>query len=292
MENQIQVFQNSKFGEVHGYLDNDGTAYLNAEDVARGLGFVMVRKERVTTSGDNYTAVRWERVNSYLQEFGYSHKVGKGDFLPENMVYRLAMKANNETARDFQAWLADDVVPSIRRTGSYFLKPTSKKDIATYKKIAADPEFLIQIGLALKAEKEKVAILTKENEVLHQQIFDLTPKANYYDLILNCPQAISVTVIAKDYGLSAKKFNKLLNKLGVQFKVNGTWVLYSYYADRNWTVTKTHCFTHSDGTPDSRISTYWTQQGRKGLYELLKQNGYLPQIESNRCLLPPKLNIA
>lgn len=81
-----------KIANVRGYEQN-GTVYLNLEDVARGLGFVMVRNERVTTSGDAYEAVRWNRVNEYLKSFGFSTEVAKDEFIPENIFYRLAMKA-------------------------------------------------------------------------------------------------------------------------------------------------------------------------------------------------------
>ena len=101
-------------GNVSGYIAKDGSAWLNAEDVARGWGFTQ------TKNGTEY--VRWETVNGYLKGFGFSQLVGKDDFLPENMVYRLGFKANNEVAQAFQAKLADEVLPAIRKTGSYKAK--------------------------------------------------------------------------------------------------------------------------------------------------------------------------
>ncbi len=98
-------------GNVRGYVAEDGIAWLNAEDVARGWGFTQMK------SGVEY--VKWERVNGYLKEFGFSPQVGKGDFLPENMVYRLGFKANNEAAQIFQTKLADEILPAIRKTGAY-----------------------------------------------------------------------------------------------------------------------------------------------------------------------------
>ena len=104
---------------VRGYLDAEGTAWLNVEDVARGLGFVKIEEKFSTTSGRNetYETIRWARVNQYLAEFGFSKEVGKEDFIPENIFYRLAMKAKNEVAEKFQAKVADEVLPSIRKTG-------------------------------------------------------------------------------------------------------------------------------------------------------------------------------
>lgn len=113
---------------VRCYVDINNVAWLNVEDVARGLGFVMTRNDRVTTRGDNYSAVRWNRVNGYLAEFGYSKEVSKDDFIPENMFYRLAMKASNAAAQAFQAKVADEILPSIRKTGFYATKPVDLAD--------------------------------------------------------------------------------------------------------------------------------------------------------------------
>lgn len=106
MENQIVVIQ-----DVRGYCDERGTAWVNAEDVARGLGFTEEK------NGVEY--VMWRRVNEYLQGFGFSALVSKDDFIPENMFYRLAMKAKNAVAEAFQSKVADEILPAIRRTGTY-----------------------------------------------------------------------------------------------------------------------------------------------------------------------------
>lgn len=99
--------------------EKDGTAYLKLEDVARGLGFTQ------TKNGLEY--IRWDRVESYLADFGFPHKWGKDDFIPENVFYRLAMKANNPVAEKFQALVADEIIPSIRKTGSYTMPKLSKE---------------------------------------------------------------------------------------------------------------------------------------------------------------------
>lgn len=99
--------------------EQDGTAYLKLEDVARGLGFTQ------TKNGLEY--IRWDRVESYLAGFGFPHKWGKDDFIPENVFYRLAMKANNPVAEKFQALVADEIIPSIRKTGGYRMPKLSKE---------------------------------------------------------------------------------------------------------------------------------------------------------------------
>ena len=129
-------------------------------------------------------------------------------------------------------------------------------------------------------QQEKIERLEIDNQVKDQQIAELKPKATYYDLILQCPDLLSVTEIAKDYGMSAKGLNKKLHELGVQFKQSGIWFLYAKYQDKGYTQTKTQNIPKSDGTQGVKTHTYWTQKGRLFLYDLLKQGGILPMIEA------------
>lgn len=130
---------------VHGYMDKEtGTAYLNSGDVARGFGFTKTE----TKNGVKYESVRWARVNEYLSSFGFRPNVGEDDFLPENMVYRLGFKASNEAAQKFQAVLADEVLPAIRRHGAYMTEEALEKAIT-------EPDFLIRLATQLKEEKAK-----------------------------------------------------------------------------------------------------------------------------------------
>ncbi|MCY9530533.1 ORF6C domain-containing protein [Paenibacillus alvei] len=96
---------------VRGFIDENGMAQLNLEDVARGLGFTDKSK------GSEY--VKWDRVRQYLDDLKFSTEVSKESFVPENIFYRLAMKAKNEAAEFFQSKVADEILPAIRKTGTY-----------------------------------------------------------------------------------------------------------------------------------------------------------------------------
>lgn len=107
---------------VRGFIDENGVAQLNLEDVARGLGFTRDK------NGTEY--VMWDRVEEYLSNFGFHTCVERTEtFIPENIFYRLAMKAKNETAEAFQCIVADEILPAIRRTGMYAVKPMSHLEI-------------------------------------------------------------------------------------------------------------------------------------------------------------------
>ena len=155
-----------------------------------------------------------------------------------------------------------------KRARQYFIQV--EKDYNSPEKIMAR---------ALRIAEKELSTLRLETKVQAQQIAELQPKATYYDLILQCPSLLSVTEIAKDYGMAAKGLNKILHEQGIQFNQSGVWFLYSKYQDKGYTSTKTQNYNRPDGTQGSRVHTYWTQKGRIFLYGVLKDLGYLPLVE-------------
>lgn len=133
---------------VRGYIDKNGTAQLNLEDVSRGLGFIQ-RK-------GNAEYVRRDRVNGYLTDMGFPQLVGK-EFIPENVFYRLAMKGETETALIFQSKVADEILPSIRQHGAYMTP-------ATIEQTLSNPDFIIGLATRLKAANEEKARLAHQIE--------------------------------------------------------------------------------------------------------------------------------
>lgn len=95
--------------------------------------------------------------------------------------------------------------------------------------------------------KERCSFLGSQVIEKQKQIEEMQPKATYYDLILQCPDLVSTTVIAKDYGMSAAKFNGCLHDFGIQFKQSGVWVLYREYDHFGYTSTKTHNYSDTNG---------------------------------------------
>lgn len=123
--------------------------------------------------------------------------------------------------------------------------------------------------------------LIEEVNVKNQIIGELKPKADYMDKILKNPGLVTITQIAKDYGMSGQEMNSILHSLKVQYKQSGQWLLYKEYQSCGYTHSNTVDITHSDGRPDVKMNTKWTQKGRLFLYQLLKDNGILPTIEKN-----------
>ena len=114
---------------------------------------------------------------------------------------------------------------------------------------------------------------------LQEQVEVMKPKAIYYDKVLANPSLVTITVIAKDYGMSGREMNAKLHELGIQYKQGKTWLLYSKYQHNGWTQSNTTMVQRKDGTEKAVLNTKWTQKGRLGLYEMLKQHDIYPVIE-------------
>ncbi len=135
---------------------------------------------------------------------------------------------------------------------------------------------------ALQIADQKLHMLETENAQQKQLLAEYSPKASYYDVVLQTPDALSISQIAKDYGKSAKWLNQQLHEMGVQYNQGGVWLLYQQYAEQGYTRSKTHTYSGNDGMQHSRLHTYWTQKGRLFIYETLKARGILPLIEAEK----------
>ena len=187
--------------------EKDGTAYLKLETVARGLGFT-----RTADSGNE--VVRWERVHKYLGEIGFMPTSGHDDFIPENIFYRLAMKAKNETAERFQALVADEIIPSIRKNGGYI----ANQENLTPEQIVANALIVAQ---NIISQKDK-------------QIEQMKPKAEFFDAVADSRTAISMNEVSKVLGIKGYGRNNLFEFLRNNGILDRWNVPYQRYIDCGW----------------------------------------------------------
>lgn len=142
--------------------------------------------------------------------------------------------------------------------------------------IIEDP---IERAKAWIKEQQEKQILLLESKKKDQIIGELKPKADYTDRILKNKGLVTITQIAKDYGMSGQAMNAILKDLRVQYKQSGQWLLYREHQSRGYTHSETIDIVRSDGRSDITMNTKWTQKGRLFLYDLLKEHGILPIIE-------------
>lgn len=267
-ENRMQVFNNDQFGSVRTVV-KDGEPWFVAADVCKALEIGNPTDVMKRLDDDERTLVSIE---------------GASNTLPVNVInepglYAVVLGSRKPEAKTFKRWITHEVIPTIRKTGGYVAN--DDLFVETYFGDADE-----SMKSAFRATLERVRRLNEEKKALgetvavqSQQIAEMRPKVTYYDVILKSPDAITMSVIAKDYGKSAKWLNKKLNELGVQFKQGDIWLLYAEHADKGYTKTETYTYVDSNDIKHSKVHTKWTQKGRFFLYDLLKSNGVLPLCE-------------
>ncbi|WP_125567272.1 phage antirepressor [Companilactobacillus insicii] len=183
----------------------------------------------------------------------------------ESGLYSLILSSKLPAAKEFKRWVTSEVLPTIRKHGAYLTDSAIEQTLT-------DPDYLIKLATQLKTEREGRLIA-------EQQVAEDRPKVTYYDKVLANPSLVTITIIAKDYGMSGREMNAKLHELGIQYKQGKTWLLYSKYQHNGWTHSDTTMVKRKDGTEKAVLNTKWTQKGRLGLYEVLKQHNIYPMIE-------------
>lgn len=236
--------------------EKDGVVYLKLEAVARGLGFTE-------TAASGNECVRWRTVRKYLADLGIATSCDGDklpDFIPENIFYRLAMKAKNEVAEAFQAKVADEVIPSIRKHGAYMTENTLDRMINS-------PEFGIKLLTALKEEKDKRKALEVANSELTVQNTIMAPKADYFDELVDRNLLTSFRDTAKQLGVSQNAFIGFLKERKYIYR-DQKGKLMPYAEKNNGLFEVKECFNNK--TEWSGVQTMVTPKGRETFRLLLE----------------------
>lgn len=262
--NDIQVFNSPEFGEIRT-VEIDGKPYFVGADVAKALGY-----KRGTKAVQDHVDEEDRDAVPIQDSIG---RMQNTPIINESGLYSLILSSKLPSAKRFKHWVTSEVLPAIRKHGIYATEDVTDK-------ILNNPEFGIELLTKYKEERDKRKFLSEQVLTQQKLISELKPKADYVDHILKSTSSVKTTQIPKDYGMSARAFNKLLYELGIQYKVGDQWVLYAKYQACGYVRSVTYEYRHRDGRLDVRMCTEWTQKGRLFLYETLKREGYLPLMEA------------
>ena len=263
MTNEMQMFNSEEFGNIRA-TEISGEPWFVGKDVALALGFKdTVNALKTHVHEDDRKGWRITTPSRGEQEMTVVNESG---------LYALIFGSKLDSAQRFKRWVTHEVLPSIRKHGLYAAP-------ATVDEILTNPDTFIKLLQEIKAEREKSAELSLQNARQAQIIHELKPKADYTDKILQNRGLVTITQIAKDYGMSGEAMNALLHELGIQYKQSDQWLLYAKYQSKGYTHSHTIDITRSDGSPDVKMNTKWTQKGRLFLYDTLRRHGTLPMIE-------------
>jgi prophage antirepressor-like protein len=251
MQNQLQVFTNKKLGEIRT-IEIDGQPWFVGKDVAAILGYTNYAKT-LKDHVDDEDKLNNKSLSSLGQRGGW--------IINESGLYSLILSSKQPNAKAFKRWITSEVLPTIRKHGGYVTDETLER-------LSEKTEEAQIFFNALREERTN-------REVLQDYVKIISPKVRYHDIILQCEDAIPVSIIAKDYGMSAVAFNRLLHEVRIQYNIGKTWLLYKDYCNCGYTVTRTYPVSDKK----TAIHTYWTQKGRKFIYDILKLYDILPEIE-------------
>ena len=239
----LQIFNNDRFGQVR-IVPVDGELMFVAKDVCDCLEITKHRDAISRLDSD-------ERGSVKLDTPGGKQGIAA---INEYGLYNLVLSSRKPEAKEFKRWITHDVIPAIRKTGSY--------SMAIPQTI---PEALRAYANEVESHNATKAIVAQQE----QQIAEFKPVKDYVDKILSSKSCLTITQIAADYGMSAQELNKILHEAGLQRKVGDQWILYKQHMSKGFTKSETFTFCRSDGRLDSKITTKWTQKGRLEIHNIL-----------------------
>lgn len=261
--NKLQIFNSPEFGQVRMIVEDDKILFC-ASDVASALKYSNISK--AINDHCPHVTKRYIGVETGTKADGTpAIQNVQMNFIPEGDIYRLVVRSKLPTAIKFEGWVFDDIIPSIRKHGGY-LTP------AKIEEVLSNPDTIIKLATELKK-------LRTENQMQAQQIAEFKPIKEYVDIILQSTDTVTITQIAADYGLSAKKLNKILNEEKIQHRVNDQWILYSNMMNKGYTKSETIDIERSDGRIETKMYTRWTQKGRLKIHEILTGLGFIANYD-------------
>ena len=266
-----QVFNNSQFGELRISGTPDKPMFcLNDVCKALGLGNVTALKSRLDEKG--FTTIK------ALTSGGNQQMI----FINEPNLYRCIFQSRKAEAEQFQDWVFNEILPSIRKSGSYIATQANET-----------PEMIMARALkvaehTIEEHEKRIKALAEENEAQKrlnkqleadtqmkaEEIKKLTPDADYARQTLTAVNTWNTNIIAKEMGMSAVTLNQHLQRLGIQYKQHKVWILSAKYQGKGYTKTQTYNYFNSAGEVCTRMQQEWTEVGRRWLLELWKQGKF------------------
>jgi len=253
MNTDIQIFKNDRFGEVR-VTEIEGKTYFVGSDVAKALGYSNPHDAIIKHCKSDGLAIR-EVIDSMGRK-------QQAKYIDEGNLYRLAAKSELPGAEEFESWIFDDVLTSIRKHGGYIAAHQDD----TPEVIMARALFVAKETMDRLEDEKQRLILTNTEQT--KQLKEAAPKVEYYDNVLCSKSRITVNSIAQCLGISHIKLNKLLCEWGIQYSQSGVYFLSSKYRNMGLAKHEPYTYTDSNGEQQTKQHLYWTETGKKFIIEL------------------------
>lgn len=253
-ETNVTTFNSAQFGDLRTHQTADGIVLFCLSDVANALGLEQVSRLKSRLNEKGVTIIKTP-TNGGLQDL---------NFINEPNLYRCIFQSRKAEAEQFQNWVFEEVLPSIRKTGGYIA--TTQEDT---------PELImaraLQVAQAtIERSKHQLQIAEGERDQYKKEVQQLAPLAEYTKEVLQSTSTFTATQMAKDFGMSAVTFNRKLKDLGIIFYQSGQWFLTAKYQNKGYTDMRvTKYIDRKTGEVKTSQSLVWTEKGRAFLHHIM-----------------------
>lgn len=248
----VTTFNSAQFGDLRTHQSENGNVWFCLNDVMKSLGLSHITelKKRLQEKGCSNIAVLTNGGNQQMI------------FIDEPNLYRCIFQSRKNEAEQFQNWVFEEVLPSIRKTGGYLaITQEDTPELIMARALQVAQQTINKHQQQLAQANERIALLTNE-------VKQSAPKVKSYDEYISSDGTFTTTQIAKEYGWGAKTLNNKLKERGIQYKQNRQWLLTAKYDGKGYTKSIPCTFTHSDGTIGTQMQTVWTAKGREFIHSL------------------------
>ena len=263
----VEIFNSPMFGELRTSRNDKDEPLFCLKDVCDSLELRVNDVIKRTGCHPDTIGVSNEII-SHGTPTGISKEV-EMYFVTEPDLYRVIFQSRKSSARKFQDWVFEEVLPTLRKEGSYSMTQ-SKQPLASYQ--IEDP---IERAKRWIEEQQHTRALEVQNEqqaqtigIQQKELTVAAPKVKYYDDTLASTDCLTTTQVADDLGISARALNQQLSNAGIQYFQSGSWHLKGKYREWQLASTRTYNYIKGDGSTGTKVNLVWNQRGKRFILAL------------------------
>ena len=265
--NDVQIFNSPMFGDLRVVRDEKGELLFCLKDVCNSLELQVTKvKDRLTPY---LPTIKVGVVTGKKSDGSDSIQYIDMYFVTEPDLYRCIFQSRKSSARKFQDWVFEEVLPTLRKEGSYSMTQ-SKQPLASYQ--IEDPIERAKRWIEEQQHTRALEVQTEQQAqtigIQQKELTVAAPKVKYYDDTLASTDCLTTTQVADDLGISARALNQQLSNAGIQYFQSGSWHLKGKYREWQLASTRTYNYIKGDGSTGTKVNLVWNQRGKRFILAL------------------------
>lgn len=268
----VEIFNSPMFGELRTSRNEKDEPLFCLKDVCDSLGL------QVGAVVNRLQSCHISSIKVATEVISHGAATGKMQeqemfFVTEPDLYRVIFQSRKPSARKFQDWVFEEVLPTLRKEGSYSMTQ-SKQSLASYQ--IEDP---IERAKRWIEEQQHTRALEAQTEqqaqtigIQQKELTVAAPKVKYYDDTLASMDCLTTTQVADDLGISARALNQQLANAGIQYFQSSSWHLKGKFREWQLASTRTYNYMKGDGSTGTKVNLVWNQRGKRFILALYNNN--------------------